>query len=422
MEIGMFDNFDNVEHRRFPGYIVYCYTNLINGKMYVGVTSQGSISARARGTNKYAGSRHINAAIKKYGWDSFKKEIFFYDCTKEEAEKYERDLIAYYDLTNPKKGYNIQKGGLSAGGLSEAGRQRLVELNRGGNSPTASPVISFSEDGKRLREFVCLKDAAEYYGLPIATLTRGSLMGSSPRGGYYFRRKADVGDIEQLPQSEMKLYNDRSVFVGENASHISPVVLFDKNTGKRIAEFSYAKEASEFAGVNVTDCMRGVTKTCGDYICYKAENVIGVDVLPDLDRHRPLTNGRPVTQYSQDGEFIAEYESAREAERATGISYKAIHQCVAHKSHSSGGYFWRYGGEPYEKPVTAWETRVSSGKSSGKAVDQIDLSTGEIIATYPSISAAARAVGSHKECISSVANHIGGNVSAVGYGWKFHSE
>lgn len=409
--------------RKYPGYIVYLYWQPDADKMYVGVTGAGSIKARARGRYRgYNQCTHLQAAIEKYGWDSFAKEVLQYGLTKEEAEEWEKYYIAKWDLTNPEKGYNIQKGGYSAGGLSEEGRRLLSELNSGGNSPTASPVVSFSADGKKMREFDCLKDAEEYYGLPIATLTRGSLMGSSPRGGYYFRRKADVGDIEQLPQSEMKLYNDRSVFVGANACHISPVVLFDKYTGKRIAEFSYAKEASEFAGVNVTDCMRGVTKTCGDYICYKAENVIGVDVLPNLDRHKPLTNGKPVTQYSQDGDFIAEYESAREAERATGISYKAIHQCVAHKSHSSGGYVWRYCGEPYEKPVTAWETRVARGKSSGKPVDQIDLTTGEIIATYPSISDAARAVGSHKECISSVVNHVGGNVSAAGYGWKFHSE
>lgn len=409
--------------RKYPGYIVYLYWQPDADKMYVGVTGAGSIKARARGRYRgYNQCTHLQAAIEKYGWDSFAKEVLQYGLTKEEAEEWEKYYIAKWDLTNPEKGYNIQKGGYSAGGLSEEGRQRLIEKNSGGNSPVALRVVSFSSDGKKLMEFDCLKDAEIFYELPPATLTLGSRMGASPRGGYYFRRKVDVGDIEQLPQSEMKLYNDRSVFVGANASHITPVVLFDKYTGKRIAEFSYAKEASEFAGVNVTCCMRGDTKTCGDYICYKAEDVIGVDVLSDLGKHKPLANGKAVVQYSQDGEFIAEYESAREAERATGISYKAIHQCVAHKSHSSGGYVWRYRGEPYEKPVAAWETRVARGKSSGKPVDQIDLSTGKVIATYPSMAEAARVVGSHKESIHAVASHRKGYVSAAGYGWEYHTE
>lgn len=404
-----------------PGYIVYQYTNMVNGKRYVGITKNGSIKYRTRGKFKgYRGCSHLYAAIQKYGWDSFRKEVIAYNCTRAEAESMERELIAYYDLTNPQNGYNIQKGGISAGGLSEEGRQHLVEINSGGASPVARPVVAFSCDGKRIKEFDCIRDAEREYGLQ--TLCKDLKPGSHTRGGMIFRLKEDVGEANFLPPDECKQPYDVSMFVGANAHHVSPVVLFDKHTGKRVEEFGCAKDASEFAGVNVTDCMRGDRKTCGEFICYRSEEVVGVDVLPDLGRHKPLTNGIPVTQYSQDGEFIAEYESAREAERATGISYKAIHQCVAHKSHSSGGYVWRYSGEPYEKPVTAWETRVARGKSSGKPVDQIDLSTGEITATYPSISDAARAVGSHKECISSVANHIGGNVSAVGYGWKFHSE
>lgn len=412
-----------VEDAKYSGYIVYCYWQPEADKMYVGITGAGSIKARARGRYRgYNRCAHLQSAIEKYGWDSFAKDVLQYGLTKEEAEEWEKYYISEWDLTNPQKGYNIQNGGYSTGGLSEEGRQRLSELNSGGSSPVALKVVSFSAGGEKLREFDCLKDAEVFYGLPLTTLTRGSLMGSSPRGGYYFRRKADVGDIEQLPQSEMKLYNDRSVFVGANASHAIPVVLFDKVTGRRIAEFGCAKDASVFAGVNVIYCMEGANKTCGDFICYKAEDVIGVDVLPDLDKHKPLTYGKTVVQYSLEGNLIAEYESAREAERATGISFKAIHMCVAHKSHSSGGYVWRYSGDPFEKPVTAWETRVVRGKSSGKPVDQIDLSTGEIIATYPSISEAAKAVGSFKTSISAVARHIKGNVSAAGYGWQFHSE
>ena len=315
-----------VEDAKYPGYIVYCYWQPEADKMYVGITGAGSIKARARGRYRgYNRCAHLQSAIEKYGWDSFAKDVLQYGLTKEEAEEWEKYYISEWDLTNPQKGYNIQNGGYSAGGLSEEGRQRLIEKNSGGNSPVALTVVSFSADGKKLREFDCLKDAEVFYGLPLMTLTLGSRMGSSPRGGYYFRRKIDVGDIEQLPKSEMKLYNDRSVFVGANASHAIPVVLFDKETGCRIAEFGCAKDASAFAGVNVIYCMEGNRKTCGNYICYKAEDVIGVNVIPDLRKHKHLTNGKPVVQYEMDGRLLAEYESSREAERVTGISYKAIH-------------------------------------------------------------------------------------------------
>ena len=333
------------EHK-YPGYIVYLYWQPDADKMYVGVTGAGSIKARARGRYRgYSQCRHLHYAIEKYGWESFAKDVLQYGLTKAEAEEWEKYYISKWDLTNPEKGYNIQSGGISDGALSEEGRRKLVELNSGGNSPVALPVVSFSSDGKKLREFDCLKDAEVFYGLPLTTLTLGSRMGSSPRGGYYFRRKADVGDIEQLPQSEMKLYNDRSVFVGENASHISPVVLFDKYTGKRISEFKCAKDASAFAGVNVLSCLCGRNKTCGEYICFHAKDVVGIDTLPNIEFYRPKKNSKPVSQYSAEGVFIADYQSAREAQKVTGISSSVISNCVRGKTKLGGGFGWRYSAE-----------------------------------------------------------------------------
>ena len=335
-----------VEDAKYSGYIVYCYWQPEADKMYVGITGAGSIKARARGRYRgYNRCAHLQSAIEKYGWDSFAKDVLQYGLTKEEAEEWEKYYISEWDLTNPQKGYNIQNGGYSAGGLSEEGRQRLIEKNSGGNSPVALPVVSFSADGKKLREFDCLKDAEVFYGLPLMTLTLGSRMGSSPRGGYYFRRKVDVGDINQLPQSELKPYNDRSVFVGANANHITPVVLFDKHTGMRIAEFKCAKDASDFVGVNVLSCLCGRHKTCGEYICFHAEDVVGVSALPNIEFYSPRKNSKSVFQYSADGVFIAQYQSAREAQKKTGISFSVISNCVRGRTKLGGGFIWRYSGE-----------------------------------------------------------------------------
>ena len=51
---------------------------------------------------------------------------------------------------------------------------------------------------------------------------------------------------------------------------------------------------------------------------------------------------KPVLQFSKNGEFIAEYPSAREAERTTGISNSSICQCCKGKRKSCGGYIWKY--------------------------------------------------------------------------------
>ena len=66
-------------------FIVYCHTNIINGKQYIGLTSM-SLEDRC-GTN---GSRYRNCdafwnAIQKYGWENFSHKILAYDLTEEQT-------------------------------------------------------------------------------------------------------------------------------------------------------------------------------------------------------------------------------------------------------------------------------------------------------------------------------------------------
>ncbi len=51
---------------------------------------------------------------------------------------------------------------------------------------------------------------------------------------------------------------------------------------------------------------------------------------------------KPVVQYSLDGDFIAEYYSAMEAGRQTGVSQGGISECCNGKQKTAYGYIWRY--------------------------------------------------------------------------------
>ena len=51
---------------------------------------------------------------------------------------------------------------------------------------------------------------------------------------------------------------------------------------------------------------------------------------------------KPVLQFSKDGEFIAEYTSAHEAERQTGCNQGNICRCCRGKLKSTGGFIWKY--------------------------------------------------------------------------------
>lgn len=89
-------------------YTVYCHTNKINNKKYIGITRQ-SVQQRWRDGKGYYGQAKFYNAIEKYGWDNFQHEILYENLTEEEACKIESFLIKYYNTI--KNGYNTLPGG-----------------------------------------------------------------------------------------------------------------------------------------------------------------------------------------------------------------------------------------------------------------------------------------------------------------------
>jgi hypothetical protein len=85
-------------------YTVYKTTNLKNGKHYIGVHKTDNPN------DGYLGSgRAIEEAVRKYGRDSFNKEILFITESKEEAYKKEAELTVDF---NTNKTYNMRIGGV----------------------------------------------------------------------------------------------------------------------------------------------------------------------------------------------------------------------------------------------------------------------------------------------------------------------
>lgn len=50
----------------------------------------------------------------------------------------------------------------------------------------------------------------------------------------------------------------------------------------------------------------------------------------------------PIIQFAKSGEFIKEWQSAREAGRQLGIAQQSICQCCKGRLKSAGGFVWRY--------------------------------------------------------------------------------
>ena len=64
-------------------YCVYKHT-FPNGKVYIGITSRKP-NERWQNGKGYTSNRHLQNAIKKYGWINIKHDILLKDLTEEEA-------------------------------------------------------------------------------------------------------------------------------------------------------------------------------------------------------------------------------------------------------------------------------------------------------------------------------------------------
>ena len=97
-------------------WTVYIHINKINGKKYVGITSQNP--EKRWGTNgcKYR-KGYFRNAINKYGWNSFQHDIVATNLCETDAKIIEKKLIEVLNTKAP-NGYNLTLGGDGALGYS----------------------------------------------------------------------------------------------------------------------------------------------------------------------------------------------------------------------------------------------------------------------------------------------------------------
>ena len=114
-------------------YWVYVHT-CPNEKRYVGITTRIKPEIRwGKNGENYQYNKHFYSAILKYGWNNFQHEAWELTCESEMyyAEKY---LIAYYNTTDNRFGYNHSTGGEKSSlgcKYSEESRKKMSQSMKG---------------------------------------------------------------------------------------------------------------------------------------------------------------------------------------------------------------------------------------------------------------------------------------------------
>lgn len=89
-------------------YCVYMHVNKINGKKYIGISS--NVKHRWSGNGKQYYDQVFGIAIQKYGWDNFDHQIIKDNLSKVEACTLEQELIKKYNTRDKEFGYNRSDG------------------------------------------------------------------------------------------------------------------------------------------------------------------------------------------------------------------------------------------------------------------------------------------------------------------------
>ena len=207
-------------------YIIYKAENFVNSKVYIGCTSN---SVNRRKINHKSDSKKekkvkFHKAISTYGADAFKWTQIDTASNLDELAKKEKEYILKYN--SKKNGYNSDNGG---------GIQKTI--------------YQYDLDGKFVKSYVCLQDAADSINVKKKQISRVCLSVNNMLKQFYWSYEY----VERfIPNRDL-----RKKKVGQYTTD-----------GELLKEFKSISDASKQTGCNKTSIAkvcREERKLCGGY-------------------------------------------------------------------------------------------------------------------------------------------------------------
>ena len=289
--------------------IIYKITNLVNGKIYIGKTTQ-SIEKRFKEhcieasryqkclDNKidFGYESNLYPAMIKYGYDNFNIEIVESFSTEINLNDKEIYYIEKFQSQNPEIGYNISRGGLGGPLFKGHHHKQDTKLKLGS-----------MQKGKKwynngIVEIMVFKDS---------TVPEGFIKGRLEGKG--FKKGKDN------PSYGKPGYNKGKHMTADTKNKLSQTKKL-RNKDKNLVWFN-----------------NGITEHEFD---------LNKDIIPDgFTKGRILKKTkawRAVEMYTLDNTLIATFDSLSQAEKATNISVGSILACCSGRTKKAGKYIWRY--------------------------------------------------------------------------------
>ena len=270
------------------GYI-YKITNTVNGKCYIGVTTE--TNPNRRWTNHKSHNRQGNGcpflmkAFKKYGEESFKFEVLII-CFDEDVFKFEPYYIKKYNTLSP-NGYNVATGGKT--NQTFLGKTHSEETRK-----------ILSENAKKQNEDPEVRERAR-------------------RVAIEFNKTHDIGDLMKKSEKWQKALAE-----GRIGGH-AKTAEGRKNISEALKK--YYKKQKETPNNQINKNKDKISET------------------------RRIKYGKKISQYTKEGVFIASFDSIVEAAEKNGLTRRNVQAGVSGYSKTAGGFIWKYN-EPKEVSYT----------------------------------------------------------------------
>ncbi len=276
------------------GYI-YKITNTVNNKVYIGQTKQDPDkrwNGHKGAINSGKGCPLLQKAFNKYGADKFKFEVLII-CFDDARFEIEKQYIKKYNSFG-KNGYNSNEGGEQGGNFK--GKHHKPELI------------------EKLRQL-----NIERYKNPV---NRKELS-------------------EKVKEGLAKINLSEKIRAAQAKKREQGIPLFKNRVRQNNGQFTLNKETKEKIRASVNK-----------YYKNNKHNNARDNIRKKISETSILTRGRPINQYTLDGNFVASYSYIKEAADKTGINCKNIQANLSNRSKYASGFIWKYADKHAEKYTT----------------------------------------------------------------------
>lgn len=224
--------------------IIYCYTNSINGKKYVGQTTCKE-SKRKKDHRYQAFTKKDNnpfqRAIRKYGWDFFDKT---YEVLEEHFDEDKRKLV---EKLNDRENYYMKKLNTMVPNGYNVNKAHMVHIENRPNKEEISKKISQKLKGKvcypqgqrkvinydTKEIFVSVSEAGRQYNIHHQSIYQSCIGKIDKAGGYKWCYISDDGKIDDRYINRGNLQYHKPIYCVELNKYFHSLYEVSKTLNKK---------------------------------------------------------------------------------------------------------------------------------------------------------------------------------------------